>query len=270
MGILAAVTPGVKQSISIPRINANIDDLKALCTINIDYYKPPITNKMSTMTFAELKNLKKLDPTWKLDLLCKVVWPVMKSHIPSWSGFMQMVQKREYPGQSAFTFLPMIDMDPSDLSCIYSTLKFICSQAKSYGVKAIVTFDQPLYWKALSIITNEPTTSELQSIILRLGGFHSEMSFLGSIGQLMSGSGLNEVLETVYSTNAVGHMMTGKALARAVRGHLLVDTALNALLVSMTFDIPLPDEEQYLTNEEHVQDMNQSFESNQIAETATE
>ncbi|CAC5362574.1 unnamed protein product [Mytilus coruscus] len=57
MGILAAVTPGVKQSISIPRINATSDDLKALCTINIDYYKPPITNKMSTMTFAELKNL---------------------------------------------------------------------------------------------------------------------------------------------------------------------------------------------------------------------
>ncbi|CAC5362573.1 unnamed protein product [Mytilus coruscus] len=170
----------------------------------------------------------------------------MKSPIPSWSGFMQMVQKGEYPGQSAFTFLPMIDMDPSDLSCIYSTLKFICSQAKSYGVKAIVTFDQPLYWKALTIITNESTTSELQSIILRLGGFHSEMSFLGSIGQLMSGSGLNEVLETVYSANAVGHM-TGKAVARAVREHLLVDTTLNALLVSMTFDIPLSDEEQYLT-----------------------
>ncbi|CAC5363751.1 unnamed protein product [Mytilus coruscus] len=164
----------------------------------------------------------------------------------------------------------MIDMDPSDLSCIYSTLKFICSQVKSYGVKVIVTFDQPLYWKALTIITNESTTSELQSINLRLGGFHSEMSFLGSIGQLMSGSGLNEVLETVHSTNAVGHMMTGKALARAVRGHLLVDTALNALLVSMTFDIPLPDEEQYLTNEEHVQDRNQSFESNQIAENSTE
>lgn len=65
-------------------------------------------------------------------------------------------------------------------------------------------------------------------------------------------------------------MMTGKALPRAVRGHLLVDTALNALLVSMTFDIPLPDEEQHLTNEEHVQDRNQSFESNQIAETSTE
>ncbi|CAG2231231.1 unnamed protein product [Mytilus edulis] len=64
--------------------------------------------------------------------------------------------------------------------------------------------------------------------------------------------------------------MTGKALARAVRGHLIVDTALNALLVSMTFDIPLPDEKQHLTNEEHVQDRNQSFESNQIAETSTE
>lgn len=38
MGIQAAVTAVVKQSISIPRINANTDDIKALCTTNIDYY----------------------------------------------------------------------------------------------------------------------------------------------------------------------------------------------------------------------------------------
>ena len=35
-------------------------------------------------------------------------------------------------------------------------------------------------------------------------------------------------------------MLSGKALARAVRGHFLVDSALNALLVNVTFDSPLP------------------------------
>ena len=54
------------------------------------------------------------------------------------------------------------------------------------------------------------------------------MSFLCAIGHLMSGSGIQELLEVVYSSNTVAHMLSGKAVARAVRGHLLVDSALNA------------------------------------------
>ena len=66
------------------------------------------------------------------------------------------------------------------------------------------------------------------------------MSFLGCTGHLMAGSGLEEVLELVYAKNAVGHMLSGKAVARAIRGNFLVDAALNALLVCSAFEIPLP------------------------------
>ena len=38
----------------------------------------------------------------------------------------------------------------------------------------------------------------------------------------MTGSGFKEVLELVHATNAVGHMLSGKALARAVRGHFFM------------------------------------------------
>ena len=66
------------------------------------------------------------------------------------------------------------------------------------------------------------------------------MSFVGCIGYLMSGSGLVSILETVYAATAVTHMMTGKAIARAVRGHFLVDTALTALIISNIYGIPTP------------------------------
>ncbi|CAC5426682.1 unnamed protein product [Mytilus coruscus] len=98
----------------------------------------------------------------------------------------------------------MIDLNPNDLSWTYSTLKFICKEAHRYQKPPVVTFDQPLYWKTLCIVTNEKTESDLKQIVLRLGGFHTEMSFLGSIGRLMTGSGLHEVLETVYASNASG------------------------------------------------------------------
>ncbi|VDI57080.1 Hypothetical predicted protein [Mytilus galloprovincialis] len=145
-----------------------------------------------------------------------------------------------YPGQSNITFLPMIDLNPSDESCIYTTLHFVCKEAKQNKCTPILTFDQPLYWKAMMIVQNEPTTSSLKSLVLKLGGFHAEMSFVGSIGYLMSGSGLMNIFETVYASTAVSHMLSGKAIARAVRGHFLLDTALTALILSNIYGIPVP------------------------------
>ncbi|KAL8616901.1 hypothetical protein ACOMHN_041820 [Nucella lapillus] len=78
-------------------------------------------------------------------------------------------------------------------------------------------FDQPLYWKAHEIISNKPEQQELSCILLRLGVFHVEMSFMGCIGHLMDGSGLQEILELAYAPNAVVHMLTGKAVSRAFR-----------------------------------------------------
>ena len=123
--------------------------------------------------------------------------------------------------------------------CVYSTLKYIEDHASCYNVTPIITFDQPLWWKALMVVVTEPVGSGLRNV-LRLGGFHTEMSFLGCIGHLMAASGLQELLEVIYASNAVVHMLTGKAIARAVRGHFITDAALNALILSNTFHVPLP------------------------------
>ena len=66
------------------------------------------------------------------------------------------------------------------------------------------------------------------------------MNFLGCIGHLIAASGLQNLLELIYASNAVVHMLTGKAIAQAVRGHLIVNAALNALLLAKIFNVPLP------------------------------
>ena len=48
------------------------------------------------------------------------------------------------------------------------------------------------------------------------------MSFLGAVGDMVSGSGIEELPELVCATNSVGNMMSGKAFTRAIRGHFLV------------------------------------------------
>ena len=66
---------------------------------------------------------------------------------------MQTLHDGPHPGKSSIEFLPMTDLDPCDPTCIYSTLKFVVSQARLYDITPVLTFDQPLYWKALMITT---------------------------------------------------------------------------------------------------------------------
>ncbi len=173
-----------------------------------------------------------------------------KPERPGWLGMMQMMHKGQHPGKASVLLLPMIDMNPSDMTCINSTLTFVCEQAKQYNITPVITFDQPLFWKALTIITSETNGSPHRDIVLKLGGFHVQMSFLGSIGHLMAGSGLAELLEIMYAPNAVGHMLSGKAVNRALRGHFLLDTALNTLLVSMAVKKPFPVHEEEKVDDE--------------------
>lgn len=66
------------------------------------------------------------------------------------------------------------------------------------------------------------------------------MSFLGCIGHIMAGSGLKEVLTTVFAANSVDKILTGHAFSRAIRGHVLVQAALAKIILN---GIDVSDEE---------------------------
>ena len=133
---------------------------------------------------------------------------------------MTDVSKGDYPGQSIVHMLPIIDLDPTDMSCIYSTLLFVIKQAKELNIPTpILTFDQPLWLKAMEIVK-----ALNLKVVLILGGFHTMMSYVGSIGKLMSQSGLSTALETVYGKVAVTHILTGKAIAKALRGFFMLES----------------------------------------------
>jgi len=119
-------------------------------------------------------------------------------------------------------FLPFIYQVASNYNTIYTTLKYALDNRKRYGHACIVTFDQPLYIKAREIVAASPNTSELSKIVVRLGGFHLLMSFLGSIGYIMDGSDLKEVLSVIYARHSTEKILNGHAYARAIRAHTLL------------------------------------------------
>lgn len=148
----------------------------------------------------------------------------------SWSTKMHKTSG-SYPGQSHMTFLLMIDLNPtspaSKQHSILSVKRLRQTNASQYQLLiSHCTGRQKLYFKTKLLVAH---------LNLLYCNF-----FIGSIGYLMSGSGLMNLFETVYASTAVSHMLSGKVIARAVRCHFLVDTALTALILSNIYGIPVP------------------------------
>jgi hypothetical protein len=214
-----------------------VSELQRTNAIPIITYRSPDESPLTTFKFKPILELQfpyKLPESFNCDVLYHAGYfsHSSLSPRPNWSGFMQVISVGSHPPPANISMLPIIDLNSNDRNCIYSVLVFISKQAKAMNLPTpCVTFDQPLWQKAVEI-----TLSESLNVVCRLGGFHLLMSFLGSIGSVMSGSGLEEALECCYGPNAVTHMLTGKAFARAVRGHFLTEAALMVHLMNLVVD----------------------------------
>src|ERR1051325_1919302 len=96
-------------------------------------------------------------PTINLDLVWHMGYFVHESDHPrsNWAGFMQdfSVTADSFHPPADIRMLPIIDMNPTDMSCIFSPLHFIEDQAHKLNMPtACVTFDQPLWLKAVEIV----------------------------------------------------------------------------------------------------------------------
>ena len=101
-------------------------------------------------------------------------------------------------------------------------------------VTPCITFDQPLWLKAVKI-----TKSKSINAVCRLRGFHLLMSFLGSIGKVMECSAISELFQVVYSSATAVHMMSGKAYARALRAHFLVQSTQQLIIFQFISSLSL-------------------------------
>ena len=170
---------------------------------------------------------------------------LQKSPVPGWNEFMDTVYNNiSSYNTSEILPLPFVNLDPSNPSTIYTCLLHAAEEGEKVGQsKTVVTFDQPLYAKACEMVLAAEPNSPLSHLIIRLGGFHLLKSFLGAIGNIMAGSGFEQLWETIYEKNTIPHMMSGHAYARCLRAHFLTQQALGILLLeSFSIDGSLMDE----------------------------
>ena len=101
--------------------------------------------------------------------------------------------------KSRIEILPFINNDTSQRNTIYSAL-YSAQQLidrPNLGM-CLVTLDQPLYIKTTEIVVS---VTDLPNIFIRLDGFHLLISYMGSLGFIMAGNGLESMWGTVYAPN---------------------------------------------------------------------
>ena len=193
MGIISCVTPPVKNiDRKIPRIRPSAKDILLKGNFNslVKHYKPPIkkckTHNVKVVPLA-LKGSYDFRKMYYRDYLWTIGMQV-NSKFPNWQGFMSSYTKGGVCELTTVIFNPMIPLNPDTDDSVYSTICFVKEAAnKAKQCCYVLTFDCPLYMRAYRIKTN---TCEFNKLFLRLGGFHTVMSSLGSIYKFMEGSGL--------------------------------------------------------------------------------
>ena len=124
---------------------------------------------------------------------------------------MSDVSVGEHDGKADFTMLPITGLDPNDYSCIYSS--YTCIHCKS---SQTIEYQNTMLNIRLAFMVKSHGYCNVESfdVVLILGGFHTMMSFVSSIGALMKGSDLSECLEMEFGTNTVPKIIDGKAISR--------------------------------------------------------
>ncbi len=126
-------------------------------------------------------------------------------------------------------YTPLIDMTPSDPT----TMKTAMLEARRLTEKAgqvatIFTADLQLFRVGLNVKWADPELFG-ENFILRLGGMHFLMSYVGAVGVLMAGSGLEKVMKAAFG--GVTKMLTGKNFPQNTRAlRIVVEQLLHEIL----------------------------------------
>ena len=98
---MATFTPAIKTVQGIPRVNVNMEDLRKSAHVNLVTQMNPKAAE-GRIVYTKLGEFSRDENSNRL-----------------WSGWMQMMHAHiPHPGKSSEMFLPLIDMTPSEPTCV--------------------------------------------------------------------------------------------------------------------------------------------------------
>ena len=121
-------------------------------------------------------------------MICRIFSTDIGCVVPGWTGFNTKLV-REIPALSNIGYLPLIDNPATDMATINAILKKSVSICERIQIPEIVAvFDEAIYAKVQMLRWKEVKFNA--RVVVRLGEFHTIMSFCSGIGKVLKDAGL--------------------------------------------------------------------------------
>ena len=150
-----------------------------------------------------------------------------EEYLLEWSGYTTVLAMDHHVTSpkpcTPFTFGLLINAPPSHPDTIVTTLDYCKNYLQSLGMNRVhITLDMQLYMVAIQVKWSDP--EKWATLVMHPGGMHCVMSFLGCIGKLMRGSGLEDLIGAAFS--GLTGILNRKNWPRAMRALRMVCTVL--------------------------------------------
>ena len=95
--------------------------------------------------------------------------------------------------------------------------------------EVIIGMDLAIYAKAQYIVWKQP--GEFGDVVLRMGAFHTAMTFIAVIGKRFGDGGLSDLLieDSIVAASSMSGVLAGRQYNRAMRAHKIVMEATQRL-----------------------------------------
>lgn len=152
--------------------------------------------------------------------------------LPSWKHFNQGMWTSSENEKTAIHYMPLIEAPATDINTINTILVRSIAIADQLNLKKIVlVFDQAIYAKIQELRWKHHIYAE--RTIVRMGEFHTIMSYLSILGKRFNSGGLGDIMveSGVVAAGSLPSVLSGKHYNRAARAHKLVYEALSRLRI---------------------------------------
>ena len=130
--------------------------------------------------------------------------------VPGWSGFNAAVTSNT-PIPSVVGYCPVIEASPTELSTVYTLLKRSVQMGRKLGqAEVIIVMDLAIYAKAQEIVWKQ--TGEFSNVVLRMGAFHTAMTFIAVLGKRFGDAGLSDLFieAGIVASGSVSGVLEGR------------------------------------------------------------
>ena len=175
----------------------------------------------------------------KLDLLMKIA-RTLRSDAPWWLGVMEAVSIGSHAGQATVRFLSMIDLHPTNMTCIYSSICFISRECERHNCTPVITYLRPTFMV-------ESKHKSWQAWWQQTEASHRGLRWLSCQDELL---GLHRMLDDEFrSSRRFGNDIWWQCrysfffewkIVCSSRGHIRVESMFTRLLNRKTYATPPP------------------------------